>query len=463
MPHTRRMRVEHFEGPLISPHDDGYDEARKIWNGDIDRRPALIARCTNAEDVAAALRFARTHDLDLTVRGGGHGVAGSAVSDGAVMLDLSLMRAVEVNAAASLARAGAGALWGDLDSATQQVGMATVGGIVTHTGIAGLTLGGGIGWLSRLHGLTVDNLLEAEVVTADGRRITASEREHDDLFWALRGGGGNFGVVTSFTYRLHPRADVLAGPIVWPIEAATEVLLAHEKLMADAPDELMTIMLLRRVPPTDLYPADLHGRHACIIIACWLGDPEEGDEALRPLRSIGSPLADLAVRKSYVEHQRMLDSGVPHGLGYYWKTALFDSLDEDLADALTRQSSLVQGRSYNILFHLGGAVARVPESATAYPHRRARYNLNINAVWSLDDDLEEVERHRSWVRGQHAAVAGRGVGAYVNFVDRESPTRAEAMFGPATYARLTAVKARYDPDNIFHHNVNIEPAPLARR
>lgn len=457
------MRIRNFAGQVLVEGEPGYDESRRIWNADIDRRPAIVARCTGPSDVVAALYHARRKKLPVSVRGGGHGVAGSAIVDGGLVIDLSHMRSIEVHASAGTVTAQGGVLWGELDQATQQFGLAAVGGIVTHTGIAGLTLGGGMGWLSRRHGLTVDNLVAAEVVTADGRVLTASDHENPDLFWALRGGGGNFGVVTAFRYRVHPVGPVVAGPIVWPLAAAPEVLMGHQRVMQDAPRELMTVMVLRRAPAGEPFPPDLHGVPVCMIIACWSGQPEQSDGALAPLRGIAPGARDLTSVKPYAVHQSALDEGVPPGWHYYWKTALFDHMDERLVETVADHANRIDSpRSYDIIFHLGGAVQDVAEDATAYPNRSSTYNLNINGVWTEQDGPQAGDSEKAWVRDHHEAVAGLMRGQYVNFVDRAEPDAAERTFGRAKYTRLARIKARYDPDNVFRHNVNIKPAVMAQ-
>jgi FAD/FMN-containing dehydrogenase len=443
---------------MLAPGDADYDEARKLWNGAIDRRPALIARCGSVDDVVAALRHAREHDLRVAVRGGGHGVAGLAVCDGGLVVDLSPMRAVAVDPAARTARAQAGVLWGELDAATQEHGLATVGGIVTHTGIAGLTLGGGIGWLMRRHGATVDNLLGAEVVTADGEVVRAGEDGHADLLWGLRGGGGNFGVVTSFDYRLHGVGPtVLAGPIYYPLEDGPDVLRFYRDYIADAPDELTTIVNLRPAPPTPLLPPDAHGRPVVAVIACWAGSIESGERALAPLRSVGSPIVDALAPRPYRELQTLFDAAVPHGWHYYWKSWELPPLTDDAIDTLVAQAALITSpRSYIIVFQLGGAIARVGEQDTAYPQRDAAHNVNINAAWLPDDP--EPERHVAWARASFAALEPAASGrAYVNFLADEGQERVRAAYGEQKYARLAALKRAYDPDNVFRLNQNIEP------
>jgi FAD binding domain-containing protein len=362
-----------FAGAVIAPGDPAYDDARQVWNGAIDRRPALIARCGGVPDVVAALRHARERDLLVAVRGGGHGVAGQAVCDDGLVIDLSPMRAIAVDPAARTARAQAGVLWGELDGATQEHGLATVGGIVTHTGIAGLTLGGGIGWLMRRHGATVDNLLSADLVTAEGELLRAGADEHPELFWGLRGGGGNFGIVTSFEYRLHAVGPtVLAGPIYYALEDAPEVLRFYRDYAAQAPDELTTILNLRQAPPLPFLPAELHGRPVLTVAVCYAGPIERGGQVLAPLRGCGRPLVDAIGPRPYVELQELFNPTVPHGWHYYWKSCELPPLQDGAIDTLVEHAARIASpRSYVIVFQLGGAVARVGEHDTAYGQRDA--------------------------------------------------------------------------------------------
>ncbi|HJU75709.1 MAG TPA: FAD-binding oxidoreductase, partial [Gemmatimonadaceae bacterium] len=328
-----------FRGELIGRHDPQYDAARSIWNGAIDRYPKLVARCTGVADVIAAVRFARERELVVAVRGGGHNVAGTAVCDEGVVIDLSPMKGMWVDPSARTARAQAGLLWGEFDRETQRFGLATPGGIVTHTGIAGLTLGGGLGWLMRRHGLTCDNLLSADVVTADGELVRASAEENADLFWGLRGGGGNFGIVTSFEYRLHPVGPtVLAGVLLHPAARAGEVLDFYRRYIASAPNELMSIVVLRMAPPAPFLPVEIHGQPVVIIATCYAGPVEEGEKAIAPLRRFGEPLADMIQPTTYLSHQAMLDASVPHGLGYYWKSEYLPPLGDDLLSTLVEHA-----------------------------------------------------------------------------------------------------------------------------
>jgi FAD/FMN-containing dehydrogenase len=446
-----------FAGELLRPGERGFEEARRIWNGAIDRRPGLIARCARVADVAAAVRFARERDLLVAVRGGGHGVSGHAVCDGGVVIDLSAMRGVHVDPRAQTARADGGALNSDLDEATQAFGLATTAGIVSHTGIAGLTLGGGIGWLMRRHGTTVDNLRAADVVTADGELVHASEDENADLFWGLRGAGSNFGVVTSFEYQLHTVGPtVLAGPVYYPIEETAAVLRRYREVIADAPDELTTILNLRLAPPLALLPRELHGRPVATVIACCSAALAEAAEVVRPLRKLGTVLFDGLAPKPYVELQRMFDPGVPHGWHYYWKTRELPPLSDGAIDILAEHCSQPPTpQSYVIIFQLGGAVSHVDENTTAYSQRDAAHNLNINAVWLPDDEGEPAVR---WARELYTQLEPFARDrAYINFLDGAEPERIRAAYGERKYGRLTELKQRYDPTNFFRLNHNITP------
>jgi FAD/FMN-containing dehydrogenase len=447
-----------LEGKVVRPTDPGYDEARKVWNGAIDRRPGAIVRCAEVADVVAAVRFARERDLLVSVRGGGHGVGGHAVCDRGLVIDLSPMKAIEVDPGRRTARAAAGVLWGEIDSATQAFGLATTGGVVTHTGVAGLTLGGGIGWLMRKHGATVDNLLSAQVVTADGHVVTASAEEHPGLFWALRGGGGNFGIVTSFEYRLHrvgPR--LLAGPIFHSLDDTTELLRFYRDFIADAPDELMTVFNLRRAPALSVLPADLHGRPVAIVLVCYAGPPREGEVIIRPLRAFGSPLVDAIEMRPYTELQSMFDATVPHGWHYYWKSSELPPLSDVAIEALVENAAAqTSPLSYCITFQLGGALSRVGEQETAFTQRAAGHNVNINAVWKEDDP--EPDRHVEWARRFHTALEPFACDrVYVNFLGAEGSSRVRDAYGKANYDRLVALKEKWDPSNFFRHNQNIAP------
>jgi len=454
---VERLRAG-VRGPVILPADPGYDAARAIWNGAIDRRPACIARCTGVADVVAAVGFARERDLLVAVRSGGHGVGGHALCEGGLVIDLSPMKGIRVDPVARTARAEAGVLWGELDRETQLFGLATVGGIVTHTGIAGLTLGGGIGWLMRKHGTTVDNLVSVDLVTADGEVLTASEDENPDLFWGVRGGGGNFGIVTSFEYRLHPVGPiVLAGPIFHPLEDAREVLRFYREFIAAAPDELTTIFNLRVAPPLPFLPEDVHGKPIVMVGACYAGAAEDGVEVVRPLKQFGRPIVDLLEPKPYTALQSMFDPLVPHGWHRYWKSVELPPLTDDAIDTLVEHSSgPTSPKSYTIVFQLGGALARVGEDETAFSQRDAAHNVNINAVWTEEDP--DAERHIAWARDFFDAMQPHAGGrVYLNFLGEEGGNRVRQAYGARNYERLVELKRAYDPTNFFRLNQNIEP------
>jgi FAD/FMN-containing dehydrogenase len=457
---TATIHIPGFSGDLIAPDHDGYDDARAVWNGSVDRRPRLIARCRGTADVAAAVRFARHRDLAIAVRGGGHNVAGTAVCDGGLVIDLSAMRAVAVDPFDRTARVQGGALWGDVDHETQAHGLATTGGIIGHTGVGGLTLGGGIGWLMRKHGLAVDNLVEAEVVTAEGDIIRASPDDHPDLFWALRGGGGNYGVVASFRFSLHSVGPtVTAGPVFWAAEDTADVLRFYRDFLGDAPDELGNVVRLGAIPPLPAVDERLHFRPAVAVASCYAGPVRDGERALRALRQFGTPLVDLVGPTLYVDHQSGLDDTVPHGWHYYWKATNLTGLSDDVIDVVADHAHRATSpRSYAAMFHLGGAVARVGADATAYPSRDAEHNIVIDAVWLPEQDDTTGAVETAWAREFLAALGPHRAGVYVNFLDSDDDqSRVREAYGDGTYSRLAEVKAKYDPENVFRHNKNIEP------
>jgi FAD/FMN-containing dehydrogenase len=428
------MEIDGFRGRLIGADDADYDIARAVWNGAVDRRPRLIARCVGTADVVAAVRFARERNLEIAIRGGGHNVAGTAVCDDGIVVDLSGMRAVRVDAADRKAWVEGGALWGDVDRETQAHGLATTGGIVSHTGVGGLTLGGGVGWLMRRHGLTVDNLLAADIVTADGELLHASEARHPDLFWALRGGGGNFGVVTSFELRLHPVGPtVLAGPIFWDASDAVEVLRFYRDFIRDAPDELGTVVRFGAAPPLRVVPQHLHWRPVVMLGTCFAGRPEDGDRALRPLRAFKTPLLDLVGPAPYVGFQSALDSTVAHGWSYYWKSTHLPELGDDLIDVIAKHAfSCSSPRSYVAMFHLQGAVSRVAEGATAFGNRRAAHAMTLDGVWRPGEDFGA--RDTAWARAFFDALGRFRDGVYVNFLaGDEEPGRIREAYGDSIY------------------------------
>lgn len=448
-----------FRGALLRPDEEGYDEARRVWNGAIDRRPALIARCAGADDVVEAVRFARERELLVSVRGGGHAVAGHAVCDGGLMIDLSLMKAVRVDPSTATARAAGGVLWGKLDRATQQAGLATTGGIISHTGIAGLTLGGGLGHLMRKHGFTVDNLLSVDVVTADTERIHVDEQTEPDLFWGLRGGGGNFGIATALEYRLHPVGPmVLGGPIVWPLAEATEVLRFVDGFAAQAPDELGITIGTRLAPPMPMLPSDQYGKPVVMLMVVWAGEPAVGGEAIAPLLALGSPIAELVRPVPYLMIQSMLDGGAPHGMHYYWKSHRLPTLSDEVIDtfvgrveAITSPFSQING------WAVGGAVSRVDPGSTAVGDRERKvgFEINVTAAWPPPDP--NGDRHRAWVRDGWELLRPNASGVYANFLSDEGGAGVEAAYGDRI-ERLRSLKDRHDPANVFRLNANIEPS-----
>jgi len=448
-----------FLGELIQPTDPGYDESRKIWNGHIDRRPALVARCRGAADVMAAVRFARDEDLLVSVRGGGHAVAGHALCDDGVVIDLSLMTGSRVDPSAQTIRVEGGCLNEHLDRESQAFGLATTSGIVSHTGVGGLTLGGGIGHLMRKFGLSIDNLLSCDVVTADGEFVIASAQENAELFWGLRGGGGNFGIVTSFEFQLHALGPtVLAGMVVWPMEDAPQVLGFLRDFVAEAPDEVGIMGNLRLAPPLPIIPEDLHGKPIVAIVPMYTGPIEEGEKVLEPIRGFGAPVLDTVAPKPYVAHQKMFDPAVPHGLHYYWKSHKLGPLTDDIIEIIVEHAQRITSPLTTVpLFTQGGAMARISEDDSAFPNRDAAHDINIVAAWRPDDP--EPERHIEWVRGFFGGLEPHSRGVYVNFTSDDANERVRARaYSPQQWSRLVRLKAKVDPTNFFRMNANIPPS-----
>jgi len=447
-------------GRIVWPEDEDYEACRKVWNGMIDRYPSMILFCDGVEDVRKAVDFARANNLLAAVRGGGHNVAGNAVCDGGLVIDLSGMKGIEINAESYRARAQAGLTWGELDRATQTHGLATTGGIVSKTGIAGLTLGGGIGWLMRKHGLTCDNLMSAEIVTADGRLLTATEGKNPDLYWGLRGGGGNFGIVTSFEYCLHDVSPVLAGMIVYPVERAAELLRFYRDYIATVPDELTSMFLFLTVQPTNYLPESIHGKHAVAVHVCYSGPLEDGKRVLRPLREVCAPLADSIGVMPYVGLQSMLDANSPPGLQNYWKSTYLGALSDSCIDITVDYASKITSPLTQIhIQHMQGVVSRIPEEAMAFSHRDTLCVLNIVSKWT---DPSESERHVKWTRAFAEAMSPFSVGVYVNFLGEEGEDRVKAAYRSDKYERLVALKNKYDPENFFRLNQNIRPSSSGR-
>jgi len=447
-----------LRGSLCLPGDDGYDEARTIWNAMIDRRPAAVVRAAGADDVVQTVRLAAQRGLLLSVRGGGHNIAGNAVCEGGLMLDLSRMSAVHVDAAARRGRVEPGARLADLDAATQAFGLATPVGINSTTGIAGLTLGGGFGWLSRKYGLTVDNLRSAEVVTAAGTHVRASTTSHPDLFWALRGGGGNFGVATSFELGLHPVGpQVTAGLIVHPFSQARAVLAEYRKLVDKAPDELCCWVVMRKAPPLPFLPTSVHGTEVLVLALCHAGDVAAGAEAAAPFRAVGRPIADVVGPTPYAGWQTAFDPLLTPGARNYWKSHDFVEMADGLVDVLLDAVRRLPSPECEIFIgNLGGAINRVPADATAYPHRNVNFVMNVHTRWrDPADDAGCI----AWTRELYDAAAPFATGGvYVNFMPQDEGARVRAgAYGP-NYERLARIKAKYDPANLFRMNQNVIPA-----
>jgi FAD/FMN-containing dehydrogenase len=447
---------EALRGRVIAPGDDDYAEACRIWNGaHDDRRPALVVRCTGAADVMEAVRFGRSHQLPIAVRGGGHSIAGFSTADGGMVIDLSPMSEVRVDPAARRAFVGGGAVWADVDHETQAHGLATTGGLVSTTGVAGFTLGGGIGWTMRKLGLACDNLVAADVVTADGRLVHASETENRELLWGLRGGGGNFGIVTRFELALHPVGPMVhAGPVFFPAGAARDLLRAFRAWAPGAPDDVTALVNLTTAPPLPVIPEAWHGQKVAALIAVSAGALEAGEELVRPLRDVAEPVADLLGPMPYRVMQTLIDPLWPKGINAYFKAADLARLDDALIDRLCEIHLAAPGPQCEIHVHqMGGAVARVAEDATAFPERSMPYVLNAVTGWH---EPEAGAAHREWARAVTAAAAPASTGlAYVNFLGDAGAAR--TSYGAETYARLVALKREYDPTNVFRLNQNIEP------
>ena len=450
-----------FRGELLRPGDGGYETARRVWNGMIDRRPTLIARCTGVGDVQAAIRVAREQRLLVAVRGGGHNVAGNAVCDDGLVIDLSPLKGIFVDPASQTAHVQGGVTLGELDRETQRFRLATTGGLISTTGVAGLTLGGGLGWLARKLGTACDNLVSAQVVTAAGEIVTASESENPDLFWGLRGGGGNFGVVTTFEYRLHSVGpEVLAGAVFHPLERGEVVLRFFRDFTREAPDELTAIAQVFTAGPAPFLPPETEGKRLVAIGVCWAGDVDEGERALAPLRSFGRPVADVIGPIAYTSLQSGSDSAFPAGRRNYWKSSYLDELsDGAIAVALEHAERAPSPFSVFYFEHLEGAIGRVSPEETAFAHRSAAYDFNALAVW---EDPSDTDENVAWARVLWEAMqphARRGV--YVNNLGLEGQDRVREAYGDATYARLVELKDRYDPHNLLRLNQNIEPSRAA--
>jgi len=445
-----------LRGTVALPGEDGYDAARTIWNAMIDRRPGVVVRCQGAADVIKAVKFARDERLLLAVRSGGHNIAGNAVCDGGLLVDLSLMRSVRVDPISGTARVEPGATLADFDKEAQAFGLATPLGINSTTGIAGLTLGGGFGWTTRKFGLTVDNLISADVVTADGRLLFASQKEHPDLFWALRGGGGNFGIVTSFEFKLHPLGpEVLCGLIVHPIEQAAELLRDFRRIAKEAPDELTTWVVMRKAPPLPFLPAEWHGKEVLVFACCYSGDIEEGEKATRALRALGRPIADVVSPQRFTGWQAAFDPLLTPGARNYWKSHDFTDLSDGAIEViLDAVRALPSPECEVFIAHVGGAMARVAADATAWSNRDAHFIMNAHTRWR---DKAQDSACIAWARRLFEGAAPFASGSvYVNFMPADESHRVENAYG-TNYRRLAEIKRDYDPDNLFRMNHNIHP------
>lgn len=446
-----------LKGTVLTQGSPGYGEARTVWNAMIDRRPRLIVRCASAGDVIKSVQFATAHGLLIAVRGGGHNIAGNAICDDGLVIDLSQMKSVRVDPEARRARVEPGATLADLDRETQAFGLAVPTGINSTTGVAGLTLGGGFGWITRKFGLTIDNLLSAEVVTADGKLVRASAKENGDLFWALRGGGGNFGVVTAFEFELHPLGPtVLAGLVVHPLADAANILKDYRRIVKSAPDELTCWVVMRKAPPLPFLPAEWHGREILALAMCYAGDIKAGETAMAELRSLGKPIADVIGPTPFTGWQAAFDPLLTPGARNYWKSHDFVQLSDGAIELLIDASHNLPGPECEIFIaHVGGAAGRVPLEASAFPQRDAHFVMNVHTRWR-ESSMDEA--YIGWARKLFAAAAPHASGtAYVNFMPGDEADRVEAAYGN-NYRRLAGIKRRYDPANLFRMNQNVRPA-----
>lgn len=444
-----------FAGELVTPESGSYDELRTVFNRMIDKSPALIARCATAGDVAEAIAFARKNRLDIAVRAGGHSVAGMSMNDGGVVIDVRLMKDIAVDPGSRTVRVGSGVTWGEFDRATQAHGLATTGGRVSTTGVAGLTLGGGSGWAERMWGLACDNLVSVDLVTADGRQVTASEKENPDLFWALHGGGGNFGVVTSFVFQLHPLGPtVLAGLMAWPGDAGFDVARVYRDTAFDAPDELGTGLVFLTGPPEEFIPSHLQGTTLAAMAVLWVGDVDDGTDAIAHFRAL-QPEVDLVGPMEYADFQCMIDD--PPGLLNYWTGDYHTDFPDEALDVFVKYGFERQSpHAQQILLPWGGAVARVGDDATPLTNRASKWLTHPFALW---DDPADTDANIEWARGFRRDIARyANGGVYLNFIGHEGQDRIRAAFGDEKYNRLAQIKAEWDPDNVFRGNQNIVPA-----
>ncbi|MGE5681786.1 MAG: FAD-binding oxidoreductase [Bacillota bacterium] len=450
-----KMRLR---GPVLAPGDSGYDESQSVWNAMINRKPALVVRCLGTSDVIASVKFARENNLLLCIKGGGHNIAGLAVADGALMLDMSLMRGVWVDPQNKIAHAQAGCLLGDVDRETQIHGLAAVLGFVSQTGIAGLTLGGGFGYLTRRFGWTADNLTGMDVVTSDGKLVRADIGENSDLFWALRGGGGNFGVVTAIDYKLYPIGpEILGGVVAWTADQAPAVLELYAKLASSAPPELTLVALMRPAPAAPWLPKEMHGKPIVALLACYSGKPEEGEKLVAPIKSFGKPVGDVLIRRPYAQIQSMLDATQPKGRRYYWKSEYIAEVKPELCRKVIEHAAKITSPfSAVILFQIEGALNDLKDDHSPVGNRSARYALNVAGAWeNQNDDQTNIQWARNAWNDMKSFSTG---GTYINFLtEDEGPERNKAALGNAL-ERLSKIKTKWDPENIFCVNRNIKPA-----
>ena len=456
--------IEQFKGSLngqfINSKDADYEEARKVWNGMIDKHPMMIIRCADENDVEKAVNFARNNNLEIAVRGGGHNVAGFSTCDNGIVIDLSPMKKIKIDKTSQTAQAQAGLTWGEFDKSTQEQGLATTGGLVTTTGVAGFTLGGGFGWLVRKYGMTIDNLQSVEMVLANGKRISASPDENSDLFWGVRGGGGNFGIVTSFNYRLHPVGpEIYGGALFYPVSKAKELLQFYNKWTQSMPDELSTMSAFIIAPPEPFVPKELVGTPMIVVGICYTGKKEEGDKLVKPLRDLTPPAIDLVGPIPYVALQGMFDATAPKGIHTYWRTHYLNDLNDKTIDTLVEQTSNLKNLSpYSALHihHWEGAVKKVKPEDTAFSHRDARFVINIVGMWMAEND---PNKHINWVRNFSDAVKQFSTGnQYLNFMADTGEDKVMAAYGKEKYTKLVQLKNKYDPENLFHLNQNIKPS-----
>jgi len=446
-----------FRGSVLSPGTHGYDQARKIWNGIFDRKPALITRCVGTSDVIRAVKFAIDNDLEISVKGGGHNSAGTAVCEGGLMIDLSLMRRVTVNHQKKTARVDGGCLLGDVDSETQLHGLAVSAGIVSHTGVGGLALGGGFGWISRKHGLSVDNLISAEVVTASGKLVTVSENENQDLFWGIRGGGGNFGIVTSFEFKCAGIGqEVYSGLIVKNFDDARHYMQFHRKYVRTLPDEMTVWMVARHAPPLSFLPDGVHGKMVVIVPFIWLGEPEEGEKLIKPIREATTSLGEGFGMHPWVDWQSGFDGLVGHGARNYWKSHHLNDLSDACIDRIVEFAGRLPSEECEVFIpHMEGVPSRTPENDTAFSHRTTPFVLNIHTRWQ---NTEDDEKCLKWARDFHEKTKDFASGVYVNFLSQEGEDRIKEAYTGEVWDRLVDIKNKWDPQNRFHMNQNIKPS-----